>query len=169
MAKILIIEDNLKHIESLTKSLEGHELTVFNDAMTFCKKMEDSGRVYYCYERGEFDFSKFDIVVTDIHIPAPTDRGGIMEGPIGLMIALKAILEGVSGVIIITDTGHHDANPIAKAMDWFQPQHWKSSGKTKVATDSTFGGKKEVPKDALDWILSNDQCNYMEWCEKNQK
>ncbi|MFA6552199.1 MAG: hypothetical protein WCT19_01715 [Candidatus Paceibacterota bacterium] len=68
---------------------------------------------------------KFDAVLTDLMVPASQQKlrqscnlAG-QEMPLGAIIALLAIHNGVKKVAVVTDSNHHD-NPASAALDCFQ-------------------------------------------------
>lgn len=116
--KILIIEDNEKHLQSARKFADecGHTVTI--------AKNYDEAEEALC---GEDRFGRhepvkaFDVVLTDLMMPASktglgtTDYIGT-EQPYGLNLLMVAMRTGVKAVGLLTDGNHH-SHPMTWALD----------------------------------------------------
>ncbi len=111
--KVLLIEDNSENIQGLTKALDGHEVILVTEVTDF---LYDHDPGTNTWSNKCVDLSIYDAVITDVNLPAATDKG-VMEGPIGILIAFKALQCGVKKIAVITDANHHEANPISKGLD----------------------------------------------------
>ena len=98
--KILLVEDDPRHIESAVKQFVGHELHV---ATSFSELPYIGG---------------FDVIFTDMYIPI----GQYPEGysisrltkpadlfPIGLVVAIEALKKGILCFLLTDSNGHEDA------------------------------------------------------------
>jgi len=111
MKNILIFDDSKRQIQAAREQfedLEGFTLTVvssYDEAQKFLKG------------------AKFEIFLTDLLVPAPDNNlgprgfkyvGEIM--PLGAILALVALKNGVPLVGVVTDSNHHD-HPASSALD----------------------------------------------------
>lgn len=109
--KILVFDDTRKHRDAAWILLKGHELTVVGT-----------------YDEAEdllMRSPNFDVVMTDLMVPASSHEQGAegwhfvgQEMPLGSIIALLALAEGVKKVAVVTDTNHHH-HPASAALDCF--------------------------------------------------
>ena len=126
--KILLLEDNPQNIESLKNAILNAcpiaDITV----------MTEIGASFYGYGVDEaVKLASYDAVITDVNMPGYTDRDGMIMSPIGPVIALKALQQGVKRIAILTDANHHEASPVSKAADLFENLMGGEADKTAIA------------------------------------
>jgi CheY-like chemotaxis protein len=105
---ILVIDDTPKHIVSAKKCLAGHRLTTvtgYQAAMDALSK------------------EKFDVVLTDLHLPMSSKTMGdkFQLGvlvPYGILLMIEAARQGARRVAVVTDLNHHD-DPFSAAFDHY--------------------------------------------------
>ena len=154
--KILLIEDNEQNIAGLTGALKGHDLTIVTSATDF---FYNSVPNTTAWSNKCTDLSIYDAVITDVNLPAATDKG-VMEGPIGLLVAMKALQCGVKKIAVITDANHHEANAISKGFDLWDGRggaHTKSAFRIGDAKVLMLNAPKTDPdefKFDFAWLLS---------------
>ncbi len=106
--RILVIDDTPQHIESAKTGLAGHKLTTvtgYQSAMEILSK------------------EKFDIVLTDLHLPMSSKTMGSKFKlgelvPYGVLLMIEAARQGAKHVAVVTDLGHHD-DPFSAAFDHY--------------------------------------------------
>lgn len=106
--RILVIDDTPKHIESAKSGLAGHRLTAvtgYQDAMSVLGS------------------EKFDVVLTDLHLPMSSQTMGekFRLGelvPYGVLLMVEAARQGAKHVAVVTDLNHHD-DPFSAAFDHY--------------------------------------------------
>lgn len=118
--KILVFDDSLMNQRSARVQLKDHDLTIvgtYDEAQSALTSMK--------FGKVNPDFQKFDVVLTDLMVPAsrqslggPATQLAGQEMPLGSIIALKALSVGVKMVALVTDTNHHD-HPASAAIDTF--------------------------------------------------
>lgn len=106
--RILVIDDTAKHIASAKKGLAGHRLTT---ATGYQEAMELLGK------------EKFDVVLTDLHLPMSSktmgDKFKLGElVPYGILLMIEAARQGAKKVAVVTDLSHHD-DPFSAAFDHY--------------------------------------------------
>lgn len=106
--RILVIDDTAKHIASAKKGLAGHRLTT---ATGYEEAMELLGN------------EKFDVVLTDLHLPMSSKTMGdtFKLGelvPYGILLMIEAARQGAKKVAVVTDLSHHD-DPFSAAFDHY--------------------------------------------------
>lgn len=106
--RILVIDDTTKHIASAKKGLAGHRLTT---ATGYEEAMELLGK------------EKFDVVLTDLHLPMSSktmgDKFKLGElVPYGILLMIEAARQGAKKVAVVTDLSHHD-DPFSAAFDHY--------------------------------------------------
>lgn len=106
--RILVIDDTPKHIASAKKGLAGHRLTT---ATGYQEAMELLGN------------EKFDVVLTDLHLPMSSktmgDKFKLGElVPYGILLMIEAARQGAKKVVVVTDLSHHD-DPFSAAFDHY--------------------------------------------------
>lgn len=106
--RILVIDDTAKHIASAKKGLAGHRLTT---ATGYQEAMELLGK------------EKFDVVLTDLHLPMSSQTMGdkFKLGelvPYGILLMIEAARQGAKKVAVVTDLSHHD-DPFSAAFDHY--------------------------------------------------
>ncbi len=106
--RILVIDDAAKHIASAKKGLAGHFLTT---ATGYQEAMELLGK------------EKFDVVLTDLHLPMSSQTMGdkFKLGelvPYGILLMIEAARQGAKQVAVVTDLSHHD-DPFSAAFDHY--------------------------------------------------
>lgn len=105
---ILVIDDTPKHIASAKSGLAGHKLVVatgYKEAMNILGK------------------DKFDVVLTDLHLPMSSETLGdaFKLGelvPYGILLMIEASRNGAKFVAVVTDLNHH-ADPFSAAFDHY--------------------------------------------------
>lgn len=106
--RILVIDDTPENIASAKKGLAGHRLatvTGYEDAMKILGS------------------EKFDVVLTDLHLPMSSktmgDKFKLGElVPYGILLMVEAAHRGAKYVAVVTDLSHHD-DPFSAAFDHF--------------------------------------------------
>ena len=106
--RILVIDDTAKHIASAKKGLAGHRLTTttgYQEAMELLSN------------------EKFDVVLTDLHLPMSSktmgDKFKLGElVPYGILLMIEAARQGTKKVAVVTDLSHHD-DPFSAAFDHY--------------------------------------------------
>ncbi|MFA6445724.1 MAG: hypothetical protein WCW14_00535, partial [Candidatus Paceibacterota bacterium] len=80
---------------------------------------------FYSVEREATSYPNFDVVLTDLLVPASQQAQGPdgsryvgQEMPLGTTIALLALVAGVKKVAVVTDMNHHN-HPASAAFDCF--------------------------------------------------
>jgi CheY-like chemotaxis protein len=106
--RILVIDDTPKHIDSAKRGLAGHHLTT---ATGYQEAMKLLGS------------EKFDVVLTDLHLPMSSQTMGDMFKlgelvPYGMLLMVEAVRQGARRVGVVTDLSHHD-NPFSAAFDHY--------------------------------------------------
>lgn len=106
--RILVIDDTAEHITSAKKGLAGHSLTT---ATRYQEAMELLGK------------EKFDVVLTDLHLPMSSKTMGekFKLGelvPYGMLLMIEAARQGAKKVAVVTDLSHHD-DPFSAAFDHY--------------------------------------------------
>lgn len=106
--RILVIDDTAKHIASAKKGLVGHRLAT---ATSYEKAMELLSK------------EKFDVVLTDLHLPMSSktmgDKFKLGElVPYGILLMIEAARQGAKKVAVVTDLSHHD-DPFSAAFDHY--------------------------------------------------
>jgi CheY-like chemotaxis protein len=105
---ILVIDDTPENITSAKNGLVGHHLTTvtgYEEAMNVLSK------------------EKFDVVLTDLHLPMSSKTMGrkFKLGelvPYGILLMVEAAHRGAQHVAVVTDLSHHD-DPFSAAFDHF--------------------------------------------------
>lgn len=105
---VLVIDDTPANIASAKSSLAGHYLTTVNG---YQDAMDVLGR------------EKFDVVLTDLHLPMSSrtmgDKFRLGElVPYGILLMVEAARQGAKHVAVVTDLSHHD-DPFSAAFDHF--------------------------------------------------
>ncbi len=131
---ILVIDDTAKHIASAKSGLAGHKLTV---ATGYEEAMKTLGK------------EKFDIVLTDLHLPMSSKTMGdaFKLGelvPYGILLMVEAAHRGAKHVAVVTDLNHH-ADPFSAAFDYYSSFSVKIDGAKTVMMHAPMMG------DAKDW------------------
>lgn len=115
--RILVIDDNQTHRDAAKIQLAEHDLTVVG---TY-----DNGRELLQ------DKHDFEVVLTDLLMPASSDKqgdGGLgfvgQEMPIGIFLGLLAAKNGAKLVAIHSDADHH-SHPASACFDAFSRYFWK--------------------------------------------
>jgi len=111
--KILVLDDSAKHQFSAKGLLKGHDLKVVGT---------------YDEAEGLLGAEKFDAFLGDLMLPASSKTlspdfyslAG-QEMPLGTILALLAMKNGVKYVAVLTDANHH-SHPASAAFDVFQPR-----------------------------------------------
>ncbi len=106
--RILVIDDTSVNIVSARSGLVGHRLTTvmgYEEAMNFLGK------------------EKFDVVLTDLHLPMSSktmgDKFKLGElVPYGILLMIEAARQGAKYVAVVTDLSHHD-DPFSAAFDHY--------------------------------------------------
>ncbi|MEI8337552.1 MAG: hypothetical protein WCF92_00200 [bacterium] len=106
--RILVIDDTPKHIASAKICLAGHNLitvTSYEEAMEVLNN------------------EKFDVVLTDLHLPMSSKTMGSKFKlgelvPYGILLMLEASRQGAKLVAVVTDLSHHD-DPFSAAFDHY--------------------------------------------------
>lgn len=107
--RILVIDDKPANIASAKKTLAGHLLTSvtgYEDAMNILAK------------------GKFDVVLTDLHLPMSSKMLGDKAFklgelvPYGILLMIEAARQGAKYVAVVTDLSHH-ADPFSAAFDHY--------------------------------------------------
>lgn len=106
--RILVIDDTPQHIANAKKGLAGHRLTT---ATGYEEAMELLGN------------EKFDVVLTDLHLPMSSktmgDKFKLGElVPYGILLMIEAARQGAKKVAVVTDLSHHD-DPFSAAFDHY--------------------------------------------------
>lgn len=132
--KVLVIEDNQKHIDAAKEQLAGHDLMVMTSFRDF----------FNCIKNGSLLLTEYDAVLTDANLPSIIDNSPAdpADAPTGLIIALKALSDGVKYVGVITDANHH-MDPVSKGFDF-----WLHKTKPSVIGQSRL------------FLLGYDACTY---------
>jgi CheY-like chemotaxis protein len=105
---VLVIDDMPENITSAKKGLAGHHLTTvtsYEEAMSILGK------------------EKFDVVLTDLHLPMSSRTMGSKFKlgelvPYGILLMVEAAHRGAQRVAVVTDLSHHD-DPFSAAFDHF--------------------------------------------------
>ncbi|MCX6716008.1 MAG: hypothetical protein NT077_03245 [Candidatus Taylorbacteria bacterium] len=138
--RILVIDDTPENIASAKHGLAGHRLitvTGYQDAM------DTLGR------------EKFDVVLTDLHLPMSSRTMGnkFRLGelvPYGILLMVEAARQGARHVAVVTDLGHHD-DPFSAAFDHYSRFPVKIEGAKVVMMHAPM---KDLAKD---WATALDQ------------
>ena len=165
--KILVIDDSPVHQAAAKKQLTEHDLAVvgsYDEAVRLLEPhISASGR----WDRGECPKHGFDVVLTDLLMPA----SGMLQGegrkfvgqemPVGIFLALLAAKNGAKHVAVFTDSDHHD-HPASACFDPFNEGKYMSvalpvagaqvilvNNPNLVQTDTSIQ-PEEVEKERLD-------------------
>ena len=131
--RILVIDDTPKHIASAKKVLAGHRLTT---ATSYEEAME------------VLNNEKFDVVLTDLHLPMSSKTMGnkFKLGelvPYGILLMLEASRQGAKLVAVVTDLSHHD-DPFSAAFDHYSSFLFSiESAKVRMLHSNMVDGAKD--------------------------
>jgi len=131
--RILVIDDMPENIRSAKKGLTGHRLTT---ATGYEEAMEILSR------------EKFDVVLTDLHLPMSSKTMGskFVLGqlvPYGILLMIEAARQGAKHVVVVTDLSHHD-DPFSAAFDHYSRFQVKIEG---AKVDMVHSPMKDGAKD----------------------
>lgn len=145
--KILVIDDNQKHLDAARAQLATHELTV---VASYDGAMQAMLRVDHLHENVS-GAHQFDAVLVDLLMPASAACQGKgmqyagQEMPVGIFLALLAARHGVARYVgLLTDTNHH-AHPASSCLDAF-------NAREKQPTPFMVGNTKVVLTNNREWI-----------------
>lgn len=118
--RILVVDDNPRHLEAARDQLgDKNELVCLDNYEEAIARLRSSSSTE----------KKFHILLSDLLMPAETPTLGSKgmkflghEMPIGLILALRASMADVDGIVVITDTNHHN-HPMSAAIDWVRGIH----------------------------------------------
>ncbi len=138
--RILVIDDTQKHIASAKSGLAGHRLTTvtgYEDAMNILGS------------------EKFDVVLTDLHLPMSSKTMGSKFKlgelvPYGILLIIEAARQGAKYVAVVTDLSHHD-DPFSAAFDHY------SQFPIKIENAKVMMLHARLVDDAKDWVAALDQ------------
>ncbi|MCA9352972.1 response regulator [Candidatus Nomurabacteria bacterium] len=168
--KVLLLEDNPQNIESLKTAIltacPNADITVLTEVgASFYKGSEYNEAV---------QLASYDAVITDVNMPGYTDRDGMIMSPIGPIIALKALQQGVKRIAVLTDANHHEASPISKSADLFRGFHSELGfngdcviGDIKLYYENTNKLNTKYQTDTLRWLFSETKDRVVDWLKKN--
>lgn len=139
--RILVIDDTLKHIASAKSDLAGHRLTIvtgYEDAMNILGS------------------KKFDVVLTDLHLPMSSKTMGSKFKlgelvPYGILLMVEAARQGAKYVAVVTDLSHHD-DPFSAAFDHYSQFPIKIEGAKVMMMHAPMKGGAKDWITALDWL-----------------
>lgn len=124
--RILVIDDTQENLDAAIEQLKEHEvITVasFTEAHKLLgnnKRNDDTGPDGKPYVRWNEGTTEFDVVLTDLFMPAASDGGNTEKAgettPYGLVFAMAAIRRCVPMVAIVTKGNHH-SEPMLWALD----------------------------------------------------
>jgi CheY-like chemotaxis protein len=119
--RILVIDDTATHIVSAKSGLAGQKLTT---ATGYEEAMKTLGS------------EKFDVVLTDLHLPMSSKTMGsnFKLGelvPYGVLLMVEAAHRGAKFVAVVTDLNHH-ADPFSAAFDYYSSFSVKIDGAKTV-------------------------------------
>lgn len=134
---ILVIDDTPANIASAVRGLAGHKLstaTGYEDAMTILESQ------------------RFDVVLTDLHLPMSSQTMGTKFRlgelvPYGILLMIEAAHRGATYVAVVTDLSHHD-DPFSAAFDHFSRFSVQIDGAKVVMMHSP------MQHDAKDWAVA---------------
>lgn len=122
--RILVIDDSPIHRAAAEQQLAHHQTMVvgsYDEAEELLMERYDPAII------GGMVRPEYDVVLTDLLLPAGTKRQGPtgqrfvgQEMPIGVFLALRACQHGVPLVGVLTDSNHHD-HPASACIDWLKP------------------------------------------------
>ena len=135
--RILVIDDTPKHIASAKSGLAGHKLTVatgYEEAMEILASQ------------------KFDVVLTDLHLPMSSKTLGdaFKLGelvPYGILLMIEAARHGAKFVAVVTDLNHH-ADPFSAAFDHY------SRFPVKIEDAKVIMMHAPMKGDCKDWAIA---------------
>ena len=120
---ILVIDDSPIHQAAAKAQLAEYNLTVVG-SYAEADKLLSRGIPYYGEEDGSDGACKYDVVLADLLMPAPTmlgrsccNSGGGLEMPIGIFLGLLAARHGAKAMVF-TDSDHH-SHPASLCFDAF--------------------------------------------------
>lgn len=130
--KILVIDDSPIHQNAARKQLAAeHDLTVVGSYDEAVRLLEPCINASGRWQNGEFPKHGFDVVLTDLLMPA----SGMLQGkgmkfvgqemPVGIFLALLAAKNGAKHVAVFTDSDHH-AHPASACFDSFNEGKYMS-------------------------------------------
>ncbi|NQV88371.1 MAG: hypothetical protein HQ402_02360 [Parcubacteria group bacterium] len=142
--RILVIDDTHGNIASAESVLAGHHLTTvtgYEEAMTLLGN------------------EKFDVVLTDLHLPMSSKTMGskFQLGelvPYGMLLMVEAARQGAKHVAVITDLSHHD-DPFSAAFDHYSRFPVKIEDAKVIMVHAPM---KDGVKDwatALSWLMGD--------------
>jgi CheY-like chemotaxis protein len=144
--KILVIDDNQKHLNSALQTLAGHDVTICSThdealkllqrnidrdlfSSLFAKYRSSGMKVHGIGSASDRAVTEsrlpyqWDAVLCDLLMPAGQNQQGYegekfigQEMPIGWSLALMASRAGAKYVAVVTDTSHHD-HPASAMLD----------------------------------------------------
>ncbi len=137
--RILVIDDTKQNIDSAKKDLSGHRLMT---ATGYEEAMEILGS------------EKFDVVLTDLHLPMSSKTMGSKFKlgelvPYGILLMIEAARQGAKLVAVVTDLSHHD-DPFSAAFDHFSAFSVKID---KAKVHMVHATMTDGAKDWLDVLL----------------
>ena len=145
---VLVIDDTPKNIMSAEKAFAGHHLVTATD---YDEAMKILGS------------EKFDVVLTDLHLPMSSQTLGgeaFKLGelvPYGLLLMIEAARQGANAVAVVTDLSHH-ADPFSAAFDHFSQHPVKIDGARVMMLHAPLheDGSKDWAK-ALDMLMGEGE------------
>jgi len=139
--RVLVIDDTAEHLASAKSGLAGYCLTTTDGYET---AMDILGN------------EKFDVVLTDLHLPMSSKTLGSQAFklgelvPYGILLMVEAARRGAKFVAVVTDLNHH-ADPFSAAFDHF------SHFSVKIENAKVLMMHAPMKGSAKDWASALDQ------------
>ncbi|MCX6761523.1 MAG: response regulator [Candidatus Moranbacteria bacterium] len=156
--KILVVDDNQKHLDSALATLKDHNVTICNNYDEAVNLLEGQyvdpkGKSCYSFEEGAKALPYWDAVLCDLLMPAGENEQGPrgmryvgQEMPVGWALALSAAFKGAKYVAVVTDMNHHN-HPASALLDGLKGKVIKVEGAKVLMTNNPrfigVGGAKD--------------------------
>ena len=139
-------------------AITDHEVVFLEEVTDFFFTKSESGKSWYGNDN--LNLAEFDVVLTDVNLPGAIDKGRgeslTAVGPIGLLVAMKAIQQGVKYIGVITDANHHEPNPISKGFDMFVGKRgFFVTGKSTILMQNGEKGSARDWGGWFDWLVGS--------------
>lgn len=144
--KILVIDDDKKHLDSAVATLAGHDVTLcssYDEAVGLLRERALNKKGEPCYP-GDEDATKipyWDVVLCDLLMPVGERTHGQSqqryvgeEMPFGWSLGLTAAMRGAKYVAVASDVNHHD-HPGSAMLDELNEHIFRMDGAKVLMTN----------------------------------
>jgi len=174
---ILVVDDSPIHQAAARAQLAGYSLTVVG-SYAEADKLLSKGIPYYGEEDGSDGSCKYDVVLADLLMPAPTmlgrsccNAGGGLEMPIGIFLGLLAARHGAKAMVF-TDSNHHD-HPASLCFDVFNRpapyENYEGDGGSTDPRPFAVGKGSLVLSNCENWVRDyapNNLADELDWQDR---